>query len=163
MRLVKALLVVFMVLGLAIPVFANISLEPLVNQLYNSSSNTLRVEEKDFSGSIITHRSGISDDDRLNGLPYSGGNNITIGLGADLTGFQKAVVHVKLSRDSGCIITPMFGNATADRYFSGDDEQVTGDSAFLIDVNGSGDFFVSIRDVSNPNGTLIDVFVIPTN
>jgi len=160
--LMGILLVAFMVLGLASPVFG-LGQETIMNNVYDPAHGTLRIYEKDISGTMILHRDDITGDDRLDRFPAAGQSNIILGFGEDLSGFQKAIVHVQVSQDSGCIITPMFGNSTASRYFNGDGEQVSEDSIFMIDVNGSDDFFVSIGDVSNPNGTLIDVFVIPTN
>ncbi len=137
------------------------STQEVLNRLHDRTTNSFQTSESNRSGTLILHRENISDDDSANNLPAPGLDNTGVGIGVDLTGWKKAVVQVKVSTDTGCIITPMFGNSTATRYFEGDQEQVSNDSSFVIEVNGEDDFYVSIEDVSGTD--LIDIYVQGTN
>ncbi|HDY87901.1 MAG TPA: hypothetical protein ENH82_07300 [bacterium] len=143
----------------------------ILNRIFESSTSGFI--EANRSGTMVLHRDGISDDDAFgNHGPYLSADNTTVGLGIDLTGWKRAMVFVKVSTDTGCIITPWFGNSTASRYFAGDSEQVSSDSSFLIEVNGEDDFYVSVDDISLTAGgsilgvvttSVVDVYVTGTN
>ena len=148
MRKVMGLLIgLILMFGVAYADPSDLSLEPLLNKVYNPT----RVVSTVVRSAVVTNDTGFP----------------SVGSGVDYTGYSKARVYIlststnPVSAPPSWTITPLYGDATASGYFQGQAITVVTRDVYTIDVNGSSDVYYKISGGNGAAGESCSIWSEP--
>ena len=163
----KKLLTVLLIVGMCSSAWAsNISTEAVLNKVADLNANCLVTRQVitpdgvqvPQRGTLTLFRDHRNTPDAAK--PSAAGASDAV----DLTGWNRAIIIISVDAVSGAgwELTPLFGDATVNKYFSGTTRTVSADAIFYVDVYGEDDFYMQC---SGATGTdpMMTLYLIPSN